>query len=38
MIGLGLGPTARREFLTEIVFRHPSISDAIADPEEKNLR
>jgi aminoglycoside 6'-N-acetyltransferase len=38
MTGLGLGPVAIREFLTQIVFRDPNISAVITDPEEENLR
>jgi RimJ/RimL family protein N-acetyltransferase len=38
MTGLGLGPTAIREFLRQIVFRDPGVSAVITDPEEHNLR
>jgi aminoglycoside 6'-N-acetyltransferase len=38
MTGLGLGPAAIREFLGQVVFRDPSVSAVITDPEEGNLR
>jgi len=38
MTGLGLGPAAIREFLSQIVLRDPSVTAVIADPEERNLR
>jgi len=38
MTGLGLGPAAIREFLGQIVFRNPSVSAVITDPEEGNVR
>ena len=38
MTGLGLGPVAICEFLRQIVFRDPSVSAVITDPEEGNLR
>jgi RimJ/RimL family protein N-acetyltransferase len=38
MTGLGLGPAAIREFLSQIVLRDPSVTAVIADPEEGNLR
>jgi aminoglycoside 6'-N-acetyltransferase len=38
MTGLGLGPAAIREFLSQIVFQYPGVAAVIADPEEGNLR
>jgi aminoglycoside 6'-N-acetyltransferase len=38
LTGLGLGPVAIREFLRRIVFQDLSVSAAITDPEESNLR
>ena len=38
MTGLGLGPVAILEFLTQIVFADPRVSAVITDPEENNLR
>jgi len=38
MTGLGLGPVAIQEFLGQIVFRNPSVSAVITDPEEGNVR
>lgn len=38
MTGLGLGPVAIREFLSQIVFADPSVSAVITDPEERNHR
>jgi RimJ/RimL family protein N-acetyltransferase len=37
MTGLGLGPFAIREFLSQIVFADASVSAVITDPEESNL-
>jgi hypothetical protein len=37
MTGLGLGPTAIREILRQIVFADPSVRAVITDPEEHNL-
>jgi aminoglycoside 6'-N-acetyltransferase len=38
MTGLGWGPVAICEFLSQIVFADPSVSAVITDPEEGNLR
>jgi aminoglycoside 6'-N-acetyltransferase len=38
MTGLGLGPSAIREFLRQIVFADSGISAVITDPEEHNFR
>jgi aminoglycoside 6'-N-acetyltransferase len=36
--GLGWGPVAIGEFLSQIVFADPSVSAVVTDPEEGNLR
>ncbi len=38
MIGLGLGPLAIREFITQIVFADPGVTAVVTDPEEGNVR
>jgi len=38
MIGLGLGPLAIREFVTQIVFADPGVTAVVTDPEEGNVR
>jgi aminoglycoside 6'-N-acetyltransferase len=37
MTGLGLGPSAIREFLHRIVFQDPRVTSVISDPETNNL-
>lgn len=38
MTGLGLGPIAIREFLTQIVFAAPHVTGVVTDPEDGNFR
>jgi aminoglycoside 6'-N-acetyltransferase len=38
MTGLGLGPVAICEFLTQIVFADPCVTAVVTDPEEGNVR
>jgi len=38
MTGLGLGPIAIREFLTQIVFANPHVTGVVTDPEDCNFR
>jgi aminoglycoside 6'-N-acetyltransferase len=38
MTGLGLGPLAIQQFLSQIIFADPRVSTVITDPEESNLR
>jgi aminoglycoside 6'-N-acetyltransferase len=38
MTGFGLGPTAIREFLRQVVFSNPDVCAVVSDPEERNLR
>ena len=38
MTGLGLGPTAIREFVGQVVFSNPETRAVVSDPEESNLR
>jgi aminoglycoside 6'-N-acetyltransferase len=38
MIEIGLGPTAIRKFVDEIIFLDPTIREVLTDPEENNLR
>jgi RimJ/RimL family protein N-acetyltransferase len=38
MTGLGLGPTAIREFVRQVVFSNPEVCAVVSDPQENNLR
>jgi aminoglycoside 6'-N-acetyltransferase len=38
MIGLGLGPVAIREFVTQIIFANLYVTAVVTDPEEGNVR
>jgi GNAT superfamily N-acetyltransferase len=38
MTGVGLGPTAIREFVRQVVFSNPEVRAVVCDPEESNLR
>ena len=38
LTGLGIGTRVLRDFLSEVVFLHPEITEVIADPEEANGR